>query len=207
MLSNWLRDVLCSPAEHPGSGQERSVNTHTEPTISKFGNKTIVFNENKHLAVSSSRNRKHCPLVPEAGTRVSARCPLRDAPRHQHGLIRAGSWSELSKPSRCASWTSSCFSLSQSLNLLSSKTKISGTRLSNLSMRSCWGCQQWQWISHSVSPGAKCPWKALDTLGILLFAGETSPADAFSIGQSFHFHLYLPVSWLARAPTSNARWQ
>ena len=64
------------------------MNTHTEPTISKSGNKTIVYNENKHLAVSSSRNGRHRRLVPEAGTRVSARCPLGDAPRHQHGLIQ-----------------------------------------------------------------------------------------------------------------------
>lgn len=64
------------------------MNTHTEPTIYRSGNKTIVFNENKHLVVSSSRNGRHHPLVPEAGTRVSARCPWGDAPRYQHGLIQ-----------------------------------------------------------------------------------------------------------------------
>lgn len=64
------------------------MNTHTQPTISKSGHKTMAFNENKHLAVSSSRNGRRRPLVPEAGTRVTARCPLGDAARHQHGLIR-----------------------------------------------------------------------------------------------------------------------
>lgn len=64
------------------------MNTHTEPTVSKSGSKTIVFNENKHLAVPSSRNGRHHPQVPEAGTRVGARCRLGDAARHQRGLIK-----------------------------------------------------------------------------------------------------------------------